>query len=42
MVQLALTGPNNAYADLKAFIGKTVPVVEQHLGMAKMDPNMKM
>ena len=29
-------------ADLKAFIGKTVPVVEQHLGMAKMDPNMKM
>ena len=29
-------------ADLKAFIGRTVPVVEQHLGMAKMNPNMKM
>ncbi len=29
-------------ADLKSFIAKTVPVVEQHLNMAKMDPNMKM
>ncbi|OGX88026.1 hypothetical protein BEN48_10510 [Hymenobacter glacialis] len=29
-------------ADLKAFIAKTVPVVEQHLNMAKMDSNMKM
>ena len=42
MVQLALTGPNNAYADLKAFIGKTVPMVEKPLGLGKMDPNMKM
>ncbi|SFQ76439.1 DUF4142 domain-containing protein [Hymenobacter arizonensis] len=29
-------------ADLKAFIGKTVPVVEQHLGMAQQNGNMKM
>jgi putative membrane protein len=29
-------------ADLKAFIGKTVPVVEQHLGMAKQGSDMKM
>lgn len=29
-------------ADLKAFIGKTLPVVEQHLGMAKQGDNMKM
>ena len=30
------------YADLKAFIGKTLPVVQLHLGMVKMHPNMKM
>ncbi|MDB5235995.1 MAG: hypothetical protein JWR44_2988 [Hymenobacter sp.] len=29
-------------ADLKAFIGKTLPVVQQHLGMAQKDSNMKM
>ncbi|MBH8559544.1 DUF4142 domain-containing protein [Hymenobacter negativus] len=29
-------------ADLKAFIGKTLPVVEQHLGMAKQSSDMKM
>ncbi|MBF9224214.1 DUF4142 domain-containing protein [Hymenobacter ruricola] len=29
-------------ADLKAFIGKTVPVVEQHLGMAMKSSDMKM
>lgn len=29
-------------ADLKAFIGKTLPVVQQHLGMAEKDSNMKM
>ncbi|MFD2720974.1 DUF4142 domain-containing protein [Hymenobacter monticola] len=29
-------------ADLKAFIGKTLPVVEQHLGMAQQGSNMKM
>ncbi|WP_310394814.1 DUF4142 domain-containing protein [Hymenobacter sp.] len=29
-------------ADVKAFIGKTVPVVEQHLSMARMDGNMKL
>jgi putative membrane protein len=29
-------------ADLKAFIGKTLPVVEQHLGMAKQGSDMKM
>jgi putative membrane protein len=29
-------------ADLKAFIGKTVPVVEQHLSMAKQGSDMKM
>jgi putative membrane protein len=29
-------------ADLKAFIGKTVPVVEQHLGMAQKGSDMKM
>ena len=29
-------------ADLKAFIGKTLPVVEQHLGMAQKDAGMKM
>lgn len=29
-------------ADLKAFIGKTLPVVQQHLGMAQKDQNMKM
>lgn len=29
-------------ADLKAFIGKTVPVVEQHLGMAQQGSSMKM
>ena len=29
-------------AALKAFIGKTVPVVEQHLGMANNHNNMKM
>ncbi|MBJ6108425.1 DUF4142 domain-containing protein [Hymenobacter sp. BT523] len=28
--------------DLKAFIGKTVPVVEQHLGMAMKSSDMKM
>ncbi|UOQ98686.1 DUF4142 domain-containing protein [Hymenobacter sp. 5317J-9] len=28
--------------DLKAFIGKTVPVVEQHLGMAMKGSDMKM
>ena len=29
-------------ADLKAFIGKTLPVVQQHLGMAQKGNNMKM
>ena len=29
-------------ADLKAFIGKTLPVVQKHLGMAQKDANMKM
>ena len=29
-------------ADLKAFIGKTLPVVQQHLGMAKQGNDMKM
>jgi len=29
-------------ADVKAFIGKTLPVVQQHLGMANKDSNMKM
>ena len=29
-------------ADLKAFIGKTLPVVQQHLAMAQKDANMKM
>ena len=29
-------------ADLKAFIGKTLPVVQQHLGMARKDAGMKM
>jgi putative membrane protein len=29
-------------ADLKAFIGKTLPVVEQHLGMAQQGSDMKM
>jgi putative membrane protein len=29
-------------ADLKAFIGKTLPVVQQHLGMAQKGPDMKM
>ena len=29
-------------ADLKAFIGKTLPVVQQHLGMAEKDSDMKM
>ncbi|MBF9239264.1 DUF4142 domain-containing protein [Hymenobacter sp. BT683] len=29
-------------ADLKAFISKTVPVVEQHLSMAQQNNNMKM
>ena len=29
-------------ADLKAFIGKTLPVVEQHLGMAQKGSDMKM
>ncbi|WP_210513906.1 DUF4142 domain-containing protein [Hymenobacter terricola] len=29
-------------ADLKAFIGKTLPVVQQHLGMAQKDSGMKM
>ena len=29
-------------ADLKAFIGKTLPVVQQHLGMAQKGSNMKM
>ena len=29
-------------ADLKAFIGKTLPVVQQHLGMAQKNNNMKM
>ena len=29
-------------ADLKAFIGKTLPVVQQHLGMAQKDAGMKM
>ncbi len=28
--------------DLKAFIGKTLPVVQQHLGMAQKDSGMKM
>ena len=29
-------------ADLKAFIGKTLPVVQMHLGMAQKDSKMKM
>ena len=29
-------------ADVKAFIGKTLPVVQQHLGMAQKNNNMKM
>ena len=29
-------------ADLKAFIGKTLPVVQQHLGMAQKNNDMKM
>ena len=29
-------------ADLKAFIGKTLPVVQQHLGMAQKGSDMKM
>lgn len=29
-------------ADLKAFIGKTLPVVQQHLAMAQKDSKMKM
>ena len=29
-------------ADLKAFIGKTLPVVQMHLGMAQKDSQMKM
>src|SRR5205823_7323570 len=29
-------------ADLKGFIGKTLPVVQQHLQMAQTDSNMKM
>ena len=29
-------------ADLKAFIGKTLPVVQMHLGMAQKGNDMKM
>ena len=29
-------------ADIKAFISKTLPVVQQHLGMAQQEANMKM